>query len=51
MLWTNVIKYLNSEEIIGILYEKGWFFVSYNIIDNSKIMNIQKHLMEKYDIK
>ena len=51
MLWTYVIKYLNSEEIIGIFYEKGWFFVSYNIIDNSKIMNIQKHLMEKYDIK
>ena len=51
MLWTYVIKYLNSEEIIGILYEKGWFFVSYNIIDNSKIKNIQKHLMEKYDIK
>ena len=51
VLWTYVIKYLNSEEIIGICYEKGWFFVSYNIIDNSKIMNIQKHLMEKYDIK
>ena len=51
VLWTYVIKYLNSEEIIGIFYEKGWFFVSYNIIDNSKIKNIQKHLMEKYDIK
>ena len=23
VLWTYVIKYLNSEEIIGIFYEKG----------------------------
>ena len=35
-------------ELNGYVYD---FSVDYNIVDTSNIINIQKHLMKKHDIK
>ena len=35
-------------ELNGYVYQ---FFVDFNIIDTSDIIDIHKHLMKKYDIK